>query len=539
MKEIKKNYIGAFLISAIVFCVAIVGYSISLYNHNRSGWGDDVINTDFGSFLAAQHALYVNDFDSAMAMIKDVKSDYKIVNQTKSMAAFFNGKMPENAKSLKDSKDLIDGMIYDAYLIQKDDWRGVYNRHSKDESILAAPLRIFSAVKQDRITETKKFIDSLQTTDSWKSFVRGQIAVLRGKVDEAAKEFANVHPDFMNVNDYLYLMSFYKHNGMTEDMEILKNDFIAKLGGMYMIDYPDIPDWENYSGYKNNLVFSIVQTISHTQIMLYTDLSLMFLRFSQVISDASDMDTIDYYLGQYYFYNSGDYESCFKKIKKSNPLYLFGQLKIAEKNQDAKAIQRIAANNPLFIPAFLIAVHENIKNGNKSAALSLINRALRQKDLPDVGRIHFLKQRAHVYLMFNNARAAQKDVLKIKDLDDTLTPDLMLLQARIWEKQGKNLDDAYNYAMTLIKMNKSDVNAWDTLGLIVYKTEGIDNALEIFERIGEVSTNASSVYEHLGDLYAKQGNKDKALRAYKHALDLSDDCMIVVPFVEKKIRKLK
>jgi len=59
------------------------------------------------------------------------------------------------------------------------------------------------------------------------------------------------------------------------------------------------------------------------------------------------------------------------------------------------------------------------------------------------------------------------------------------------------------------------------------------------EHIGETSSNISSIYEHLGDLYVKQGDKERAIRAYKHALDLSDDCLIVVPHVQKKIRKIK
>ena len=538
MKEMKKNYKGIFFVLAIV-CIALFGYKIYETNQHKSGQGDEVTDTDFGLFLATQHALYVNDFNNASIMINGVKSDKKIVKQTKNITDFFSGKMPQDAEKLKDSKDLIDGMIYDAFLIQKDDWRSIYNRLGKDESVLSAPLRIFSGVHQGKIKETMKFIDSLPTNDYWKSFIRGQVYVVQGKMNDAAKEFAKVHPEFMNINDYLYLMSFYKHNGFEGDVEILKNDFTANLGGMYMVDYPDIPDWENYSGYKNNLVFSIIQTVSHMQIMMYTDLSLMFLRFAQIISDAPNMDVIDYYLGQYYFINSGDYESCFNKINKSGPLYLFAQLKIAEKNQDKETIQKIATNNPLFIPAFLTAAHENIKNGNKNAALRLINRGLKQKDLPIAGRIYFLKQRAHVYLMFDKLKAAQKDVSEIKNIIGDITPEIMLLQARIWERQNKNLDVAYEYAMTLVKLNKSDVNAWDILGLIISKKENINNALEIMERVGDVAITTSSLYEHIGDLYVKQGDKEHALRAYERALDLSDDCFVVVPKLKKKIRKLK
>lgn len=539
MKEIKKNYIGVFLVSAIIFCIAIAGYIIIIPNYQHTGQGETVETTDFGLYLATQHALYVNDFESASNMIDSVKSDKKIVNQTKKIANFFNGKIPDDARSLKDSKDLVDGMIYDAYLIQNDDWKSVYNRHNKDVSILAAPMRIFSAVTQDKYKETYKFIDSLQTTDSWKSFIRGQISVLRGNIDDAAKEFANVHPEFMNVNDYLYLMSFYKHNDMLQDMEILNQDFIAKVGSMYMIDYDDIPDWENYAGYKKNLVFSIIQTISHTQIMIYTDLSLTFLRFAEIISDAQNMDAINYYLGQYYYNNYGDFKTCFNKISQNSPLYLFGQLRIAESKNNTDKIQQIAQKNPLFVPALLIAVNENIRTGNRRAALGLLNRGLSQRKLPITGRVFFLKQRAYVNLMFNRAPAAQKDIIRIQKIAPEITPDIMLLQARIWEKQNKNLDNAYDYTMNLIKLNKSDVNAWDTLGLIIKKREGVKNALELLEQVSESGTSSSAVYEHLGDLYAGQGNKDKARRAYNHALDLSKDCMIVVPNIHKKLRKLK
>jgi hypothetical protein len=40
-------------------------------------------------------------------------------------------------------------------------------------------------------------------------------------------------------------------------------------------------------------------------------------------------------------------------------------------------------------------------------------------------------------------------------------------------------------------------------------------------------------------MYASKGDTEKALSAYKRAIDLSDDGLTVVPNVERKIRKLK
>ncbi len=539
MKENKSFWKGVFVVLAVVCLGLVVMDRVKSIKAKHLQHDSLVTNTDYGAFLAAQHALFINDFDSAAAMIRDVKADVLAVDDARTVIDFFNGKIPENIKSIKDEKDLTKRLIYDAYLVQQNDWKSVYQRHVKDASIFFAPLRIFSAVQQGKTKEALTFIDSLKINKSWKAFLRGQIAVLNNDVNGAAKEFADVHPDFMNINDYLYLISFYKANGMNEDVDILQKDFMTKPAGMVLLSYKDIPDWSNYTGYKNNLVFSIIQTISHTQIMIFTDLSLLMLRFADAIANESNTDAINYYLGQYYFYNSGDYEKAFNKISKSHPLYLFGQMKIAEKTGNLEDVEKIAYKNPLFISAVDAVITDNIKNGNEHSALRLINRALRDKNLTDAGRVHFLKQRANVYLMFNRPKRAQQDLDAAQDIDVRLLPDVLSLQARIWAQQNRNLDKAYDYAMMLVKRNTSDVVAWDILGVIVDKREGVYAALELMERVGEISVTTSSLYEHLGDFYVKNGDIEKAKKSYLRALDLSDDGLVVVPFVQKKIRKLK
>ena len=500
---------------------------------------DTVLDTNYGKFLAGQHALYINDFESAQKFISDIKSDNSLVKQSKILAGFFSGQMPENADMLKGNKEISSRLIYDAYLINQGKWKDLYKTHEKDKSVLFVPMRVFATVKQGKTKEALKFIDSLETADSWKAFMRGQVAVLNNDIKKAAIEFADVHPDFMNINDYFYLMSFYRENGMTEDMEILRDDFTQRAGGMFVLDFSEIPDWSNYEGYKNNILFSVIQTVSHTQIMLLTDLSLMMLRFGQIISDGSNADALNYYLGQYYSFNNGDYKSSFEKISKSHPLYLYGQMKIAEKNNDINAVKKIAKKNPLFIPATNMIVNNYIKNGEERAALRIVNRALRQKNLTEKARMYFLKKRANIYLMFDEPKKAQKDVDAVFEIDDRLLNDVLMLRARILLQMNENLDEAYSYAMTLVQRNTSNIAAWDLVGLIVEKNEGVDAALGVLKRVGEISSDTSSLYEHLGDLYMKKGDKEKARASYLRAVELSDDGLIVLPRVQKKLRKVK
>ena len=385
MKDIKSFYIKTVFVLLAVLSIWIIGRGIDVYREDDSRAGQVVFDTDFGSFLAAQHAIYVNDFDAAAQMLNSLDSSvvkFDSVKQSKNMIDFLNGKLPDDVKSLKDSKELPSRLIYDAYLVQNDDWKSLYKRHGKNDSVFMAPLRIFSAVKSGKKQDAIKYLDSIPTNSSWKSFVRGQIALLTDDLDTAIQEFANVHPEFMNINDYLYLMSFYQKHEMFEDMDILRNDFMAKPSGMFVFDYEDIPDWSNYEGFKNNLAFSVVQNVSHTPIMIFTDFSLMMLKFAALVSNDMNMDAVNYYLGQYYFYNNGDFERAFNSVSIESPLYLFGQMKIAERNGNLKNIEAIARKNPLFVPGIQIIGRENIKNGNKSTALSVVNRALRQKDLP-------------------------------------------------------------------------------------------------------------------------------------------------------------
>lgn len=539
MKGIKSFGLILCAIGLVSVCTYFAGHKIGYYAYLKSSKSGEVLDTDYGKYLAAQHALYVNDFMAAQNLIGDIKSDNVVVNQSKLLASFFSGKMPENAETLKNNKELSSRLVYDAYLIQKDEWKNLYARHEKDKSVLFAPVRIFSAVKLGKTKEALKIVDSLDANNSWKSFIRGQIAVLNNDINKAAKEFADVNPDFMNINDYLYLMSFYRENNMTEDMEILRNDFTAKAGGMYVLDYPEIPEWSNYSGYKNNLVFNVIQTVSHTQIMIFTDLSLMMLHFAEIVSGGTNQDALNYYLGQYYFYNNGDYKTCFESIPKSSPLHLFGKMKIAERNGNIKEIERLAAKNPLFIPATNVIVANHIKNGEKRQALRIINRALSQKNLTDKARIYFLHKRANIYLMFNEPKKAQKDLDTIFEIDDRLFNDILMLRVRIWLQLNENLDEANDYAMMLVQRNVSSIIAWDLLGQVVEKREGVDAALEVLKRVGEVSSTTSSLYEHLGDMYMKKGDKEKASSSYQRAIDLSDDGLIVLPRVQKKLRKTK
>ena len=538
MKKIESLFVTISLFAAI----AITSGAIWNTTH-KMGQGEkyEFSTTKYGAFLATQHAIYVNDFDTANDLTQNLRDiQYPIVQNTIYISDFLSGRMPFDAHLLKNEKGMPAQLVYDAYLIQNDMWKELHNRHKTDESALAAPLRIWSAIANDWRTNTFKFIDRLPTNASWKSFVRGQIYAELGDIDTAAENFAAVSPDFMNINDYLYIMSFYTHHDMADAAAQLRDDFTARPGGMFMRGYDNIPDWSVYAGYKNQLAFSLVQNVSHTQIMMYSDLAMLLLRFAQITAPefAETNGVVDYYLGNYFWNNSGDYGAHFARISPDSPFYLFGVLRNVEKNGNIDELQDALREHPLFVPAVNKLVGYHIQHGNKRAALRVINRAIKDKNLNDAGRAFFTKGRAQINFAFGDMDAAQQD---LRDASEILVMDaeIISLQAKIWAAQNRELDNAYDYAMMLVQQNPTDILAWDTLGVVVAQREGVDAALEVLERVGEVSETCSSLFEHLGDIYAITGDVEKAVESYMRAIDLSDDGLTVIPVIERKIRKIK
>lgn len=538
MKKRESLFLGVGLLAALCVVGAV------LWNHNVNSEkqnGYVLPTTKYGAFLAAQHAIYVNDFDSAARFSQSLTDlEYPIVNGMRYMSEFLSGKMPYEAPLLNEEKAVPAKLIYDAYLIREDKWDEVYKRHKKDNSAFMAPLRIWSSVATGHVDDALKFIDGLATVESWKNFVRGQVYAETGNIEKAADYFALVRPDFMNINDYLCMMSFYTYHGMTDFADALRADFTSKPAGMFMLEYDKTPDWSTYSGYQNALAFSVVQNVSHTQIMMYSDLSILLLRFAQITGPAfhKDNDAINYYLGQFFFNNTGDWKECFDKVDKRSPFYAFTILRNAEKTGNIQDLKQVVKSNPLFAPAVQKTVAYDIKHGKRRDALRTINRTLKDDNLSDVGRAFFLKTRAQIYLAFENFDSAQKDLHSAAKIL-TNDVDIVSMQAKIWAAQNREIENAYDYAMKLVRKNPSDVLGWDTLGRVIVVREGDNEALELIERVGNIAVTCSSLFDLLGDLYARTGQTARARDAYMRAINLSDDGLVVVPVIEKKLRNLK
>lgn len=500
--------------------------------------------TNYGAFLAAQHALYTNNFDRAEEFLDQIDTpsqEYKSVAEMRVLTDFLNGKIPDDISNLKKQKTIASRIIVDANLVKNGKWAEIYARHKNDTMRLMAPFRIWGGVANNYITKSFKFIDSLGTNPSWQSFLRGQIYAEQGRAEKAATAFRDVKPEFLNINDYLYLMSFYKHNNMDANANSLRTKFTTKPGSMFMIGYNDIPDWSVFSGYKNQLAFNLVQTVAHTQSLAHSDLSLILLRFAENIADENPIqrDAINYHSGLYMMANMGNYDKYFSEIGENSPYYPFVKLRLAELNHNESDVRHAVRAQPLFMPAVNLLVGWETQRGNKNAALRVIDDTLKNPDISTAARAYMYKMRAEVNFIFQDIPASQHDVDAAMRLIEKPDPDIFSIQARIWAAQNNNLDRAYAYSLALVQFAPGDMCSWDTLGYVIRAREGLAAALDVMERVGEISNSCSALFEHLGDLYVENGDDKLARDAYSRAIELSDDGLVVKPVLEKKLKKVK
>lgn len=540
MKPIKT-----FLFVSVVIVAGLVAINWIDTHKNTSVQSEEkLVTTSYGAFLASQHALYINDFDKAdelLANVDDSAKEYPSVAQIRVLTDFLNGTIPTDIKSLDKQKTVVSRIIGDAYLVQNNDWNEIYKRHKNDTMRLMSPFRIWSGIAINHVTETLKFIDKLETNPSWQAFLRGQLYAERGKIQKAVDAFAEVKPEFMNINDYLYLMSFYKHNNLTAEANTLRTKFTTKPGSMFMINFTNIPDWSLFTGYKNQLAFNLVQTVAHTQSMARSDLALLLLRFAENVADKNQMqsDAINYHSGLYMVANNGNYKKYFTKIGETSPYYPFVNLRIAELNKNEIAIRNAIKAQPLFIPAVTQLVSWQTQRGDKAKALQTIDTSLQNSDISTNAKAYLYKMRAETNFIFGDIDAAQKDLSSATILLSKPDPDVFSIQARIWAAKGENLDKAYAYSLTLVQFAPMDSCSWDTLGYVMRAREGVDAALDLMERVGEVANSCSALFEHLGDMYVQVKENKLARDAYLRAIELSDDGLSVKPVLEKKLKGIK
>lgn len=497
----------------------------------------------FGNWLAAQHAVFADDFERALEFLgkmKDKKSES--VAATQSLVMFLDSADVKNIQSLKKINIFAFRLIGASTMARDGKWAAVHGIFKNEQSQIFAPFRIWSSVGIGKFRNAIAFIDkNARATDSWKNFAKGAVYAATGNPKTARGFFGRVPTSFMNLGDYHMVMSFYKKNGFSKDAAELRKKWVGSPGGMFMADLDLKEDWGVYDSFQKMLSAGLVQNVSHGGEQGFTDSGLLILRIAAMIGGGND--ALNYYTGGY-FYSAGseNYKKYWNKLK-SNPIYApFVDMKEAEKNgfspKAERRMNRIIRHHPLFVPAIQKLWRKNMQDGRENANLRILDRALERGNVPEAGRAYLLKMRAQTFYMSGDYESAEGDLaeaLKLSPLD----AGVMGLSARVWAARKKNLDEAYRYAISLVRAFPGNVENWDILAMVVFAKEGAGPAREILEKVGRVAEECSELFMHLGDFRARDGEKSGAAQAYEKAISLSGDGLVIKSEVERKLKRLK
>lgn len=120
----------------------------------------------------------------------------------------------------------------------------------------------------------------------------------------------------------------------------------------------------------------------------------------------------------------------------------------------------------------------------------------------------------------NNQRSKMvKSMEKVLKLDSDHTQAMNYL-AYSWAEDGIKLDEAEKFARKALDADKNDGFIMDTLGWVLYKKGQYKEAQAVLEKAYSMQPKASIIAEHLGDVYFKNQNLDKARNLFLKAADL-------------------
>ena len=100
MKKAERLFLGV----GIIAVVAVIDGAIWQHWYaNSSNKPYEYPTTQFGAFLATQHAVYVNDFDSATEYAGQLTdTEYPIVQSVKFLSDYLAGTMPDGIEILEE-----------------------------------------------------------------------------------------------------------------------------------------------------------------------------------------------------------------------------------------------------------------------------------------------------------------------------------------------------------------------------------------------------------------------------------------------------
>jgi tetratricopeptide (TPR) repeat protein len=93
----------------------------------------------------------------------------------------------------------------------------------------------------------------------------------------------------------------------------------------------------------------------------------------------------------------------------------------------------------------------------------------------------------------------------------------------MFAEQGKNLDEAERLLTEALDLQPRAGFIVDSMGWLKFQKGDTDQALDLLKKASDYSNEDPTIYDHLGDAYAKSGDREKAVECWRASLRLNPD----------------
>lgn len=191
---------------------------------------------------------------------------------------------------------------------------------------------------------------------------------------------------------------------------------------------------------------------------------------------------------------------------------------LTRSGQKGKAAQHAAAQTKLGTRNTIAASEAYVQAGDHAAAVALMKAATGAK--PDELDLQF--QLGSLYERAGDPKAAEETFVALLRKDPEHAPSLNYL-GYMWAEAGKNLDRAHEMLVRAVGQEPNNGAYVDSLGWVYYRLGNLDLAEKYLTDAAQLLPRDATVHEHLGDVLAKRGDMERALRSYRTALSLDPD----------------
>lgn len=274
----------------------------------------------------------------------------------------------------------------------------------------------------------------------------------------------------------------------------------------------------------------------------YGDEGISYLRLARYLKPNNDETKV---LLSSYYEDIEKYRKAiqtYSKVSESSDFYLTSQIAIAEnyyslgeKNKAVRLLKKITDNDNPSMIAVLTLADLYRKDSEFELAAEAYTKVISLIDEPSIQNWPIFFARGICYERSDKWKLAEKDLKKALELKPN-QPEVLNYLGYSWIDRNEHIKKAKEMISKAVKARPNDPQIIDSMGWALYKIKDFDKASQYLERAAELTPYDSTINDHLGDTYWRQGRTHEAVFQWNRVLKYNNNDDLSEKDIRNKIR---